>query len=594
MRSFFKFFFASLLALVVFSLIGFFIMMMVVAGLTSKEPEAVAAKSVLVLDLSLPYMEQELQDPIAELSGESDRLVPGLYDVVRLIDKAAKDSSIKALYIKAGNNPNGFAASEEIRNAVIRFRSKRKPVIAYAEYISQKAYFVANAANKVYVHPKGGMEWMGLSAQIPFIKGTLDKLEIEPQIFYAGKFKSATEPLREYKMTDANKLQTLEMLEDMYRRMLVTTAEARQVDTATLRALTLNAAVKTAQDAVSQKLIDGLKYDDEVKAELRTHLKLAKDAAISFVSMGSYSKAVNYKRTGSMSNRIAVIYAEGDILSGKGAEGQIGSDTYRNLIHKARTDKAVKAIVLRINSGGGSSIASETIWRELSLARKDKPVVVSFGDVAASGGYYMACAGDSIFAQPNTITGSIGVFGMIFNLKQFMDQKLGVTFDGVKTAPLADMGNAFRPLNETEKAWIQQEIDQIYLDFKTRVSDARKLSMEYVDSIAQGRVWTGERALKLGLIDKLGGLEDAIACAARMAKVSDYRVREFPEPQSFLDKIFNTGKEAVRTNALKEELGAEGFALYQRARFIRQHLNQAQTRMPFDILVHPGRFSVEQ
>jgi len=594
MKSFLKVFLASFLALFIFSIIGVFIVVGLVAAASEDKEVKVAPNSVLMVDLGLPYMETELEDPFGEVFGNSAAQIPGLHDLVRIIDKAAKDSSIRVLYLKAGFNANGFAASEEIRNAVIRFRQSKKQVIAYAEYMPQMAYYVATAANKIYLHPSGGLEWAGLSAQLPFIKGTLQKLEVEPLIFYAGKFKSATEPLREFKMTDANRLQTLEMLQDMYSVMLKNTADARLIDSALLRNYANSMAIRTPAKAVELKMIDQVKYDDEVKVELRKLLQLKKDDEISFISTSKYAKAVQFKKMGSIQKKIAVIYAEGDIISGKSEQGTIGSDTYKNLISKARTDKSIKAIVFRINSGGGSSLASETIWRELSLAKKEKPVVISFGDVAASGGYYIACAGDSIFAQPNTITGSIGVFGIFFNMEQFMKNKLGVGFDGVKTGPYADMGNPFRPMTEQEKMFIQQDVDQTYLDFKKKVADNRKMSLEYVDSIAQGRVWTGNRALQLGLVDKIGGIQNAIDCAARMAKLgTDYRLKEFPEKQPFFQKLFSGGQDAVLSHYLQKELGKDGYLLYKESKNWKSNTNQALMRMPFRIQIYSGPFSVQ-
>lgn len=594
MKSFLKFFLASFLALFIFSIIGVFIVVGLVAAASEDKEVKVAPNSVLMVDLGLPYMETELEDPFGEVFGNSAAQIPGLHDLVRIIDKAAKDSSIRVLYLKAGFNANGFAASEEIRNAVIRFRQSKKQVIAYAEYMPQMAYYVATAANKIYLHPSGGLEWAGLSAQLPFIKGTLQKLEVEPLIFYAGKFKSATEPLREFKMTDANRLQTLEMLQDMYSVMLKNTADARLIDSALLRNYANSMAIRTPAKAVELKMIDQVKYDDEVKVELRKLLQLKKDDEISFISTSKYAKAVQFKKMGSIQKKIAVIYAEGDIISGKSEQGTIGSDTYKNLISKARTDKSIKAIVFRINSGGGSSLASETIWRELSLAKKEKPVVISFGDVAASGGYYISCAGDSIFAQPNTITGSIGVFGIFFNMEQFMKNKLGVGFDGVKTGPYADMGNPFRPMTEQEKMFIQQDVDQTYLDFKKKVADNRKMSLEYVDSIAQGRVWTGNRALQLGLVDKIGGIQNAIDCAARMAKLgTDYRLKEFPEKQPFFQKLFSGGQDAVQSHYLQKELGKDGYLLYKESKNWKSNTNQALMRMPFRIQIYSGPFSVQ-
>ncbi|MEI9910743.1 MAG: signal peptide peptidase SppA [Bacteroidota bacterium] len=404
--------------------------------------------------------------------------------------------------------------------------------MAHGDMITQKAYGIANAADKVYVSPQGYLEWFGYSVDYAFLKGALEKLEIEPQIFYAGKFKSATEPFRTDKMTPENQLQTSVWLNDLYSDLLMTTAEARKMDTGTLRLLANEGVIKNAKNAFDHKLVDGLKYDDEIKDEIKSKLKIDKYEKINFVTINTYFAASTLEKlTG---EKIALIYAEGDIIDGKSGQGSIGSETYRNLIRKARLDRSVKAIVLRVNSGGGSSMASENIWRELELAKKEKPVVVSFGDVAASGGYYIACAADSIFALPTTITGSIGVFGIIPNMQAFFKNKLGVTFDGVKTGPYADAMATTRPMNENERKMIQAEIEMIYTQFKQRVADGRKIDTAYVDSIAQGRVWTGTRAKGIGLIDRFGGIDEAVKCAARMAKLTNYRVNEYPEAAKYL------------------------------------------------------------
>jgi protease IV len=329
--------------------------------------------------------------------------------------------------------------------------------------------------------------------------------------------------------------------------------------------------------------VDGLRYDDEIREEIRERLKGDKHGTINFISTGKYAKAVDYKASGK--SRIALIYAEGDIVDGKGDRDQIGSDTYRTLIRKARLDTTIKAIVIRINSGGGSSLASENIWRELTLAKKEKPVVVSFGDVAASGGYYLSCNADSIFAQPNTITGSIGVFSVVPNMQNFFKNKLGVTFDGVKTAPQADALTVTRPLTPLQKNYLQSEIDSIYHDFKSRVAEGRKRSIGYVDSIAQGRVWSGERALKLGLVDRMGSTQDAVNCAARMAKTRDYRLKEYPEPRNFIEMLLGDYKKSARIQAVKEELGEEGFKTYLTIRKVKAMVGVTQARLPFDLSV---------
>ena len=582
MGSFFKMFFASLLAFVVFCFIIFFLLFAVIGSLASKDKPEIADKSVLVIDLGKHFNERKQSDPIAALSGDDE--TPGLYDLVRMIQHARTDDDIAGIFIEANNNANGFGASNEIRNALLQFKSSKKFVIAHGDVMNQGAYFVANVADRVYVNPVGGFDWSGFNVSLAFLKGTLEKLQIEPQIFYAGKFKSATEPFRATEMTPENELQTKEWLNDLYSYFLLTTAEARKLDTTTLHELANTAAIQTPQQAVQHKLIDGVKYDDEVKTELKNLLKIDKYAKLHLVSPGTYSEAINFRRTGK--DRIAVIYAEGDIVDGDGENDNIGGDKFAGLVRKARLDKSVKAIVLRVNSGGGSALASEKIWRELEMAQADKkPVVVSFGDVAASGGYYIACGADSIFAQPNTITGSIGVFGIIPNMKGFFNNKLGITFDGVKTAEYADAGAVYRPLNEKEKAIIQNSVDRIYLQFKQRVADGRKKDINYIDSIAQGRVWSGEDALRLGLVDRLGTLDHAIQAAAKLANTSDYRLREYPESKSWLNQLF--GKEKQTPAALmRQQLGEENYRIYQEFLRIRQMSNSVQAKLPFQFIIH--------
>jgi protease-4 len=581
MRSFFKIFLASFLALLVFSLIAFFLMLGAISGIASKDKANTGSKAILVIDLNKLYPEIGIKNPLHGFSGEEKYDVPTLYNVTRLINKAKTDSAVKGIYIKCGSNSNGFGASDEIRNALADFKTSKKFVYAYADVITQRAYHVANIADRIYCNPKGGVDWRGFAVQLAFLKGTLQKLEIEPQIFYAGKFKSATEPFRETQMTEANRLQTTELLYDLYNNFLLTTAASRKIDTATLKRYADQNLIQYASDAFRYKLIDGLKYDDEVQDELRKKLNIDKDEKVNFVSVDKYADAVDFRQKGS--NKIAVIYAAGDIVDGKGANGQIGGDTYRSLIRKVRLDKTVAAIVLRINSGGGSALASENIWREIVLARKDKPVVISFGDVAASGGYYMACHSDSIFAQPNTITGSIGVFSLIPNMENFFNNKLGVTFDGVKTSENADALTVTKPLSPVQRQYIQNQVDTIYFDFKTRVSEGRKKSMEYVDSIGQGRVWSGTRALHLGLVDRIGGLNDAIASAAKLAKIKEYKLREYPDPPSIFDLYFGDLEQNAKNSAIEKELGPDGLKTYGALRKVKQLLGITQARMPFDL-----------
>lgn len=584
MKSFFKIFLASLLAFLVLCVILFFVLVGFVSNLASSEKITTGAKAVLVLDLGRTYPEIGTENPLARFSDKEDGDVPSLYDVMRLIAHAKHDTAVKGIYLKCSSNGNGMGASQEIRNALIDFKSTGKFVYAYGDVITQGGYSVANIADRIYCNPKGGVDWRGYAVQLAFLKGLLQKLEIEPQIFYAGKFKSATEPFRETSMTDANRLQLSVMLGDFYGRFLQQTAEARKLDTATLHGYANDYKIQYPADAVTYKLIDGLKYDDEVKNEIATKLGGVKLDKINFITVQKYAKAVDFKREGK--DKIAVIYAQGDIIDGKGDRNMIGSVTYRELIRKARLDNNIKAIVVRINSGGGSALASENIWRELTLARKGgKPVVVSFGDVAASGAYYLSCNADSIFAQTNTITGSIGVFTMLPNLEKFFNDKLGVTFDGVKTASHADMMTATKPLTPAERAYLQNSVDSTYLTFKQRVAEGRRKEVSYIDSIGQGRVWSGARALELGLVDRLGGLDDAIACAARMAKTSDYRLREYPEPHNFLELLFGDYEKDATQSAIQKELGPDGMKTFQTMKRVKLMMGVTQARIPFEMTI---------
>ncbi|HEY0433671.1 MAG TPA: signal peptide peptidase SppA, partial [Chitinophagaceae bacterium] len=421
----------------------------------------------------------------------------------------------------------------------------------------------------------------GLNIEYFFLKDALDRLQIEPQIFYAGKYKSATEPFRTNHMTAENRLQTTVWLTNIYRRLLEHVSIARHIDTSLLASYADSLSVRTPADALNFKFVDGLKYDDEVKDEIKKKLGLTTTDKTNFISINKYARAASFRESGD--ETIALIYAEGDIVDGRSDQPRIiASETYVNMIRKARLDPSVKAIVFRVNSGGGSSLASENIWRELSVTRRSKPVVVSFGDVAASGGYYISCEADSIFADATTITGSIGVFGIIPNLQNFFKNKIGVTFDGVKTAQNADAG-FFRPLNEMQKHVLQNSIELTYRQFKQRVADGRKRDTAYVESIAQGRVWTADDGLRLGLVDRLGGLQQAVACAAKLAKTASYHLREYPEPENILQRLLhspgNFSKEMEKT------VGPETYQVMQQAAKVRDMTTGIQARLPFSFIV---------
>ncbi len=586
MKSFLKIFLATLVALIVFGIGIFFALSIIISNATSPGKTNIGSNGVLVLDLNQSFKEQKKSDVLNSIFDNPSSDIPGLYDVVRMIHYAKSDSSIKGIYIKANDNENGFASSEELRQALVDFKKSNKFIIAYGNVVSEQAYYISTVADKIYCNPAGGVEWDGFSMNLLFMKGLLDKLEIDPQIFYAGKFKSATEPLRVSQMTDANRLQTTVWLNDLYNNLLLRTSAARNIDTATLHQLANTGAIQTANDALKYGLVDGLKYDDEVKNELLKRLHKSEKDEINWVSFGKYAKAADFHRNGN-GGKIDIIYAQGDIVDGKGDKDEIGSDDYVKLIRKARLDDDVKAIVFRVNSPGGSSMASEAIWREVMLAKQKKPVIVSMGDYAASGGYYISCAADSIFADETTITGSIGVFSILPDMQKFFNDKLGITFDGVKTAPYADMGSVSRPLTQPEKNFIQASIDTIYNKFKTRVADGRKKDIVYIDSIAQGRVWTGKRGIGVGIVDRTGTLQDAVNCAARMAKISDYRTREYPEQKTWLEELTDQSYSAQSNQkALIKEIGVDQYNLLQEVKQLKQISGIPQSRLPFTIGFH--------
>ncbi len=579
MRSFLKSFFAALLALFVFGLLSVFIIIGLISSASSSDKPDIGAKGVLLLDLTKTYKEQSIENPFAIFTSGEESDMPSLYDVTRMIHHAKNDTSIKGIYIQCSNNPNGYAASEELRKAVIDFKQSKKFVVAYGETITQKGYYIASAADKIYCHPQGGLEWSGFSSNMLYLKGMLDKLEIQPQIFYAGKFKSATEPLRETQMTEANRLQTSVWLGDLYNRFLYDVAETRKLDTAVIRQLAVTGAIQTAKDALNNHLVDGLKYDDELKSELSHRLVKEVNTGINFVDLGEYAKAADFKQDGD--EKIAILYASGDIVSGKGDNESVGSDAFRTVLRQIRLDKDIKAVVFRVNSPGGSSLASDVIWREISLLRKIKPVVVSMGDVAASGGYYISCNADYVFADANTITGSIGVFSILPNFQSFFKNKLGISFDGVKTGPYADLGNSTRPLTETEKRFMQSGVDTIYHTFKSRVAEGRNRDIVYIDSIAQGRVWTGSRAISVGLVDKIGTMQDAVNYAVGMAKIKSYRIKEFPQKKNILEQLLENYKKTVKVNLIKEEIGVKEYGMLQQLKQVKNMFGEPQSRLPF-------------
>ena len=585
MNQFFKSFFASLLAFFVFIFIGFALLFAIIGALSSEDEVVIPSNSVLVIDLSENFSEQVKEDVYNELFNKKKGKTPSLSNLISLIQYAKTDSSIRGIYLKCQENPNGFAASEEIRAALMDFKQSKKFIIAFGETISQKGYWIANTADLIYAHPQGGLEWTGFSYETMFLKGLLDKLEIQPQVFYAGKFKSATEPFRYSEMSAENKLQTSQWLNGIYNNFIDGTAQQRNLNADSLKLWSDQAMIQTPNDAVAHQLIDGLYYDDQVKYEIAKKVNVAKSQNISFVRINEYSAAIAIRGKGS--DKIAVIYADGDINMGKSDKDGIASDEFRSLIQSIKNDTKISAVVLRINSPGGSALASDIIWREIELLKKVKPVVVSMGNYAASGGYYIACNADSIFANANTITGSIGVFSVVPNIGNFMKNKLGITYDGVKTSNYADFPTTSRALNATEQKFMQAGVDSIYYAFKLRVAKGRKKSIENVDSIAQGRVWTGADAIKVGLVDRIGNLDDAIASAAKMAKLKSYSIKSYPERKSFIEDFIGGYEDKVKTKAIQEEIGVQEWEALKQLKSIKQMIGQPQTRLPIFVVNHP-------
>lgn len=587
MRSFLKMFFAALLAIVAFTVIVFFFFLGLVSSAMRTEKEvSLNENSVLVLDLNKPLREQPYLNPLNAVLQKEDLKIQGLHEVVRSIKGAAGDDHIEGIYLKLNGDPNGFATNEELRRALLDFKRSGKFIYAYGDVISQKAYYVGSLANKIFLNPQGMLDFSGFSMKMIFLKGTLDKLDIKPQIFYEGKFKSATEPFRVKQMTEANKIQTREYLGDLYQHFLAGIGEQRHIDTASLFDFANEGKIQSAADALQYGLVDGLKYKDEVMNSLREKLDISRGDDIPFVEVSEY-KRPNYSFSGNSQLKIAILYAEGDIVNGhneSGALSKIAADDYVHLFKKLREDSSIKAIVFRVNSPGGSALASDEIWRALMLTRQIKPVVVSMGDFAASGGYYISCAADSIFAEPNTLTGSIGVFGIIPNLQSFFKNKLGVTFDGVKTAQYADLGTITRPLTNTEKQFIQASIDSVYTTFKRRVINGRDLPPTVVDSIAQGRVWSGVDALRLGLVDRLGGLHAAVNCAKRMANLSSYSIAEYPKPEIPYQKLLSSLTGKVQMSILKNRLG-ENYAVFKQLEQVTHASGEIMARLPFEIRI---------
>ncbi|MBC7400933.1 MAG: signal peptide peptidase SppA, partial [Mucilaginibacter sp.] len=483
MKQFFKFVLATVVGIILSTIIIILVIVGIIAAAGSDKDVTVDANSILHIDIKYPIAERTANNPLAGLSFlgfDKDKSI-GLKDILANIKKAKTDDKIKGIFLDESYMLSGQATTEEIRNALIDFKKSGKFIVAYAEIYTQGFYYLASVADKVYINPKGFIEFSGFSSQVTFLKGALDKLGIEAQVIKVGTYKSAVEPLVLTKMSDANRLQVTSYLGSLYDHFLTGISKSRGINKDSLFNYANQMRIKQPGDALKYKLVDGLKYKDELLAELKQRLSIKAKEDINSVELAEYTKSSDEDSKDVSTNRIAVVYASGDIGGGEGDDNSIGSETISKALRKVRLDSKVKAVVLRVNSPGGSSLASDVIWREVMLTKKVKPIIVSMGDVAASGGYYISCAADSIFAQPNTITGSIGIFAILPNMQKLFNDKLGVTFDGVKTGKFADLGNTSRPLTPEEKAILQSEINHGYDDFTKAVAAGRKKTQPYIN-----------------------------------------------------------------------------------------------------------------
>ncbi|AMQ57989.1 signal peptide peptidase SppA [Algoriphagus sanaruensis] len=511
-----------------------------------------------------------------------NQLNAGLVNLKKAIAEAKTNENIKGIYLNTGLIMAGQANLLELREALIDFKESGKFILAYDEAYGEGGYFLASVADEIYLNPLGGIDFNGFSSETIFLKGFFEKVGIKPEIFRVGEFKSAVEPFILDKMSPENRLQTEFFLNDINALAVKQIADSRGMSFDSLMKINSKMLVRKPKDAVAYGLATELLYEDQVHAKLREKLGLGEDDDIPTINasdLGSMAKSKNI----TSSNRIAVIVAEGEIVDGD-VEGVISSEKFAKEIRKARKDDAIKAIVLRVNSPGGSILASEVIWREMVEAKKAKPVIVSMGEVAASGGYYISAPADTIVAQPNTITGSIGIFGMWFNVQELLNDKLGITTDVVSTGELSDFMNAGRPLTEVERTIIQSGVEDGYETFITRVAEGRGMHPDSVKKIASGRVWTGSQAKERGLVDVLGGLDTAIEiAAAKIEAGDDYRVVYYPEQKPWFEEFMSSMTDQVKVKVLQAQLG-EHYPMYQKIDRIKRYQG-VQVRMPQEIVI---------
>lgn len=582
---------AAFLGTLIALLVNFFVKVSFFSALISnsqKSEEVTKLKPNSVLHLKLDYEIPERSSDfnfgMFDFQSMEAKETTGLNDILRNLRHAATDPNIKGVYLDLSSVPVSGATLKELRNALLDFKASGKFILSYGDTYTQGAYYLASVADKVYLTPDGVLDLHGMVSQIMFYKNMFDKLGIEMQIVRGpnNRFKSAVEPYFLDKMSEANREQMEKLLGSLWTEMITGISESRGISIEKLNQIADNLETYfDADKALEYGLVDGLRYKDEIIAELKTLTGV--DDKVRSITNSNYLKS--YKEKNTSKNEVALVYAAGNIVMGKGTDSSIGSETLSKAIREAREDKSVKAIVLRVNSPGGSALASDIIGHEIQLAMKEKPVVVSMGDYAASGGYWISAKSNYIFAQPNTITGSIGVFGTLPNAQKFMNEKLGLTVDVAKTNENADFGSIYQPLTEKQYACLQQNVVRTYDNFTKLVSEGRNLRQSYVDSIGQGRVWAGVDALELGLVDQLGNINDALVYAANLASVQDdYKVVEYPKQKDFMTRLMESmSQEDEIQAAVKQQMGPY-YHYFEALKSIPDDA-EIQARIPFDMVI---------
>ncbi len=588
MNNFFKYLFASCLgtglALICLTFLGI-CTVSGLAGSLEKKKVAIGANSVLELNFEAPIPEKTNNLDMG-FSFNEDKIL-GLHDITGAIERSKTDENIKGIYLNCMFFPAGRVTEGIVRDALLDFKKSGKFIVAYQSIYTQNAYHLASVADSIIVNPSGQLDFRGLAAIVPFYKGLIDKLDIDMQIYYAGKFKSYTEPFRLTKMSDENRQQTRELIDELYANFLADIAASRNIPVDEVRRIADQYLVRDPEDAVKYRLADAVGFEDRAINAMRSRLGLEKKDKLKKISIEDYFAAKGGRKVDfGIKDKVAVVIAEGTINFGKEEAGTITDEQYVKIFRKLRNDDAVKAIVLRVNSGGGAALASDNILREMDLCRAaGKPITVSMGDVAASGGYLIACHADSIFADKSTITGSIGVFMMFPNMTRTLRENIGIQYDTVKTGKFSTFGTAILNYSDEEHQILQQFAERTYEDFLKKVSDGRHMTREQVHEIAQGRVWTGRKAKELGLIDDLGGLDRAVSAAAAKAGLVKYRTSEYPSTQDplqkLLDKIMDKkADDEVAATIAKKELG-EFYPHFKLMQDLQKSAGKAQMRLPF-------------